>query len=256
MAPHPPTKLPPPSVFAGVLPTAAEALEVSGIRHRSALMALGDRGAIAADVVARVFETIATNWRQARLGSGGSSRQNWRWYEPQLYLAAHNTSPEVKLERAIAAAGGGWSNQVPICSGVAGPCADRRRAIDLVHKVGEGHFAFVELKIASDTPLYAAIEIIGYCCVWLLSRGEPQSAERELLAAQQVDLVVLAPAAYYARFRLDGLAAALNAQISAMGRAHGVKLAFRFEVLPDALTHDPLPPPREILALLDQRERL
>jgi hypothetical protein len=160
------------------------------------------------------------------------------------------------LERAIAAAGGGWSNQVPICSGVAGPSADRRRAIDLVHQVDEGHFAFLELKIASDTPLYAAIEIIGYGCVWLLSRGRGAAAASELLAAQQVDLVVLAPAEYYAPFRLDALAEALNAQVSALGGSHGVELSFRFEVLPEPLARMPLPPAHAILDLLAQRKRL
>lgn len=250
-------KAEPPSLFTGVLTVAAEALGVSGIRHRSALIDLCDRDAIAVDVVARIYEAIAANWRLARAsGKGRSSRENWRWCKPQTYLAAHNSSSEVTLERAIAACGTGWANQVPICSGAAGSSADRRRAIDLVCQVGDGHFQFIELKIASDTPLYAAIEIIGYGCVWLLSRLAPDRSDSELLKAERVDLVVLAPASYYDRFRLDVLAAALHDQVIALGGSLGVQLSFRFEVLPEALAEQPLPPADKITAALDQRRAL
>ena len=63
-----------------------------------------------------------------------------------------------------------WSNQVPIISGIAGSSAYKRRAVDLVRCLPDGGFNFVELKVASDTPLYAAIEVLNYGLLWLLSR--------------------------------------------------------------------------------------
>lgn len=171
-------------------------------------------------------------------------------------MAQHNPSAEVRLEQAIAGSGPGWANQIPICSGLVGPSADRRRAIDLVHRVGEGHFEFIELKVASDTPLYAAIEIIGYACVWLLARRDDAVPTSELLSADRVDLIVLAPASYYARYRLDRLAAALDGELAELGTSAGVRLSFRFEILPDALVGEARPAGRELLALLDQRRRL
>ena len=87
-----------------------------------------------------------------------------------------------------------------------------------------------------------------------------------MLAADQVELIVLAPASYYAPYRLGTLAAALDAQVSALGRAHSVELSFRYEILPDELAPDelapdelalvPLPPDSIIPALLDQRRPL
>jgi hypothetical protein len=55
-------------------------------------------------------------------------------------------------------------------SGLIAGVADGRRAIDLVHQCGRRHFELIEIKIASDKPLYAAVEIIGYGCIGLLAR--------------------------------------------------------------------------------------
>jgi len=39
-----------------------------------------------------------------------------------LDLAANNTSPELRLERAVVAScGENWSNQMPVASGLVGP---------------------------------------------------------------------------------------------------------------------------------------
>ena len=164
------------------------------------------------------------------------------------------------LERAIVATcerlgRTDWSNQVPVASGIAGPSAERRRAIDLVREAGPGHFELVELKIASDTPLYAALELIGYACIWLLSRGERGDDASLLLAADRLDAVVLAPESYYTRYRLKGLETVLDTELAALGVAHGVKLRFRFESLPDDLIRPPFLD-QQIVSLLDARRRL
>ena len=145
-----------------------------------------------------------------------------------------------------------WSNQVPVASGIAGGKAERRRAIDLVHLRSPEHFELVELKVASDTPLYAAFEIIGYACIWLMSRHKPTAPDNPLLAASAIDAVVLAPAAFYAPYRLHALSLQLDDDLQRLGRKHGVKLSFRFEAFPDHLARPPWKD-EELLHMLDAR---
>lgn len=210
--------------------------------------------------VAAALDTIAANWeRSARAGRGTASQENWRWCAPQTYISKQNRSPEVVLERAIArafdAAGREeWANQVPVASGVVRSSAERRRAIDLVHKRDDGHYEFIELKIASETPLYAAFEIISYVGIWLLSRngvlGKP------LLEAKRIDARVLAPAAYYAPFSLSRIEQTLNQELQEYGARYGTMLSFGFDVLPPGF--EPLPGwgDAEIIPLIDGRRPL
>lgn len=250
------------TLFAGVNDAACRVLQVPSLRHRSALHELTSRPAISRGVVEAVYAVISDNLRSSRLqGLPAASRENWRWCQPQPQIAKHNSSPEVRLERAIAAAclragRSDWANQVPVASGIMGSSADRRRAIDLVHLVAPNHFEFIELKIASDTPLYAAIEIIGYGCAWLLARDQRADEPNALLDADQLDLVVLAPSAYYAPYALAALEAVLDEELCDLGKANGVELGFRFERLPDELMQTNLPADNTLLALLDQRRPL
>jgi len=210
-------------------------------------------------VVATVFSQISANWRACRdHGVSRSSAQNWRWRQPQLGISGHNASPEVVLERALVAAAeragrADWSNQVPVASGVAGSFAERRRAIDLVQQKGPGWFQFIELKVASDTPLFAAIEIISYVCIWLVSRGSRPVGE--LLGASRINAVVLAPESYYARFQLTPLQQTLDAEMAALGAEHGVTLGFAFEAFPDVLARQPFTD-AGLISVLDDRRRL
>lgn len=96
------------------------ALGVSNLRHRAALHCFSNNRV---DVARLLFEVIAGNYV-----SGGAtfnkdrSQQNWRWCSIQPQIGAANRSPEVVLERAVAAsclrAGRiDWANQVPVASG-------------------------------------------------------------------------------------------------------------------------------------------
>lgn len=177
-----------------------------------------------------------------------------------MVISAHNTSPEVRLERALIVAcerlgRSDWSNQVPVASGLAGTNAERRRAIDLVHQRSPAHFELVELKVASDTPLYAAFEIIGYTCIWLMSGQEPPSPDNPLLTANAIDAVVLAPTAFYAPYRLETLRLQLDDDLQRLGREHGVALSFRFEAFPDHLASPPWTD-EELAHLLDTRSAI
>ncbi len=248
----------PASLLEGVNADICQHLGIRHLGHKSALLELSQRKSFPAGIVDATYSRIASNWQLCReAGIGSSSAENWRWRVPQKAISAHNTSPEVRLERALIVACErqgrfDWSNQVPVASGVAGAKAERRRAIDLVHQRGPGHFELVELKVASDTPLYAAFEIIGYTCIWLLSRLEAPAPNNPLLTAKAIDAVVLAPTAYYAPYRLETLRLQLDDDLQRLGREHGVAISFRFEAFPDHLASPPWTD-EQLAHLLDTR---
>ena len=162
------------------------------------------------------------------------------------------------LERAIALAceGAGatnWANQVPVASGLIKGTADGRRAIDLVQRRSDGAYELIELKIASDTPLYAAFELLGYACLWLLAQGDPPAHEPELLKADCLDLRVLAPKAYYGAFALAALEQSVDHGVRSLGAQFGVRMSFGYDVLPDSLASFPLPSGSVLLQALAMR---
>ena len=249
----------PSSLLDGVETAACDALGISRLRHRSALRSLRLTSGI--DLADLVYRVVSANWHAGRAAENKDrSSQNWRWaLQPQI--GAGNRSPEVMLERRIASAcmrSGrvDWANQIPVASGLIPGAADGRRAIDLVHRSGERCFQFVELKIASDTPLYAAVELLGYASAWLLARADPPARSTVLLEAEHVDLRVLAPAQYYAPFDLLQLEASLNRGVSLLGERCGVGLSFGYEVLPRELLHPPLPDDSTLLEVLSTRPPL
>ena len=232
------------SLFGGTDRLVADFLGVASHRHWSAVLSRCSAPPETFDgpmLVEQMFSKISANWHDCLEAlKRPPSRQNWRWFDPKPDISPRNKSPEVTLERAVitAALAQGrldWSNQVPIASGMSGS-GDRRRAIDLVHQRGSGKFDFVELKIASDNPLFAAIEILEYGLVWLLSRCHRASLGydgRPLVEATDVRLSVLAPAAYYRELDLSWLADGLNMGLHTLGEREGsVKLAFTFEAFP------------------------
>lgn len=141
---------------------------------------------------------------------------------------------------------------MPVASGLIPAAGDRRRAIDLVHKLGNAHFELIELKIASDTPLFAAIEIIAYGCLWLIARSDKPTRPSALLDADQVDLCVLAPSDYYAPYELADLATALDVGVRALGEREGVELSFAFKHLDDRISPDIVLDDETLLHCLDQ----
>lgn len=252
---------PPLRCWKGVNAAICQHLGIRHLGHKSALLELGTRKAFPAGAVEATYSQIASNWQRCHeVGIGSPSAANWRWRVPQLAISAHNTSPEVRLERALIVAcerlgRSDWSNQVPVASGIAGAKAERRRAIDLVHQRSPGHFELVELKVGSDTPLYAAFEIIGYTCIWLLSRLDPPAPDNPLLTAKAIDAVVLAPTAFYAPYRLDAMRRQVDDDLQRLGHEHGVALSFRFEAIPD---HSASPPwtDEQLAHLLDARRAI
>jgi hypothetical protein len=133
---------------------------------------------------------------------------------------------------------------MPIAAGLFDNGTDRRRAIDLVFQCGNDQYDFVELKLKSDTPLYAAMEILGYGLVYLASRLDSannlsyvRGTSRPVLAATAINLVVLAPSNYYEeRYSLQWLELGLSDGLKALVKDKGVNnltINFQFESLPD-----------------------
>ena len=192
-----------------------------------------------------LYFTIQTNWRES-LYHKPPSKENWR-VEPRDQLAEKNVSPEVTLERTIIQASDAtWGNQVPTSSGLTGPRCDKVRNIDLVHNMGSGVWEFIELKVKSDTPLYAAMEILQYGLLFLLSRKHQEEFgydkhSKELLQASQVHLKVLAPYEYYIPrrssqpYQLKWLEAFLNDGLYGFLKDHNhppLHMDFQFEAFP------------------------
>jgi len=168
------------------------------------------------------------------------SRENWR-YQKKLHIASHNPSPEKKLEKMIARSEGeDWVNQVPTASGLL-TSGERHRNIDLVHRVHSSGYELIELKAASDTPLFAAMEILKYGLVFLYSRRHRNrlgysAALNPLLWADEIHLRVLAPADYYHRFAFGWLVPCLNQGLAETLRPEldqGLTIDFDFQVFPD-----------------------
>ena len=259
---------PPLSLFGSVDRLAADYLRITSIKHWSAVQKLSSAPPLLFDgsrLVRDLFDEVAGHWTRCIAAlDRPPSRENWRWFDPKWQYAPHNLSPEVTLERAIVAAARSenredWSNQVPIASGVITGGGDRRRAIDLVHRRGPEAFDFVELKVGSDNPLYAAVEILKYGFIWLLSREHREHLgykDKCLVRASDVQLSVLAPHSYYEGLNLGWLAEGLTEGLRILGiESQGIHLSFAFEAFPISFVW-PGSEPMAALSALDRRIRV
>ena len=166
------------------------------------------------------------------------SRENWR-SERVTTLGGHNKSPEVLLERAVAMLGKsgvmpGWLNQVPVASGLVDGHSDKRAALDLV-KLTDSTAQFVELKWESDTPAYAAFEVLRYGLVYLFSRVNAATfgyLDLQMMRVSRVDLQVVAPAVFFEQHDLWWLEQGLGQAVGDFSRQKtSDQLAMGFEFL-------------------------
>lgn len=254
------------SLFRGVDQLAADLFGVRDIRHWSAMLKLNKappNALTGVAVVEQMFAQVEGNWTKClSILSRPPSTQNWRWFEPQLEISPENRSPEVTLERAIVRAAKAadrrdWSNQIPIAAGILAGAGNNRRAIDLVHSPAPEKFEFVELKIASDTPLFAAIEILEYGFIWLLSRRDGEAlgyADRAIIQASDIQLSVLAPRSYYRELDLTWLTECLSEGVRRLGLRQGdMRLDFAFQEFPQEFVWPDVDATTEVLAALDSR---
>ena len=206
------------------------------LRHRSLSRSLNDTGTGDRDFLALVsdlYECIESNHSGRQ-----PSRENWR-SKRVTTLADHNKSPEVLLERAVAMLGEagampGWLNQVPVASGLIDDRSDKRAALDLVELKDETA-RFVELKWESDTPGFAAFEVLRYGLVYLFCRinaAEFDYTDRRLMRVGRVDLQVVAPTAFFEKHDLGWLERGLDLAVGGLSsQKTSGQLAMGFEFL-------------------------
>lgn len=158
-----------------------------------------DGYSLASSLLLQVYDNWSTSGRE---NNSSPSRQNWRFTKVGK-MALHNPSPEVTFERTLVdSRGDNWANQVPTSCGIVASHADRRRSIDLVERVRDQGFDFIELKIGSDTPLYAALEVLDYGVLYAFSRLNAEALKYDagfskILEAKSIGLRVLAPSEFY-----------------------------------------------------------
>lgn len=173
-------------------------------------------------LIAGIYDQIGANWDASDYHK--KSEENWR-LKKQKGISPNNDSPEVSLEREIVNIpveiwpdSKNWFNQVPIASGLVGPNEGGRR-IDLVHDCGDGVYEFIELKVGSNTPLYAAMEILKCGILYIFCRQDKRASEYvdrkgELLQAEKIQLRVLAPAKYYVEYDLSWLEQSIDSGLA------------------------------------------
>lgn len=202
-------------------------------------------------LVDAIYKCIETNLANRPSEHRTPSAQNWRLRstdDPEAIRPSdENESAEIRLERAIVERWpGSWTYQMPVASGLFDKYSDKRRDVDLVHDRKDGHYDLIELKIESDTPLYAAMEILGYGLVYLASRSDRaanlryETADRPVLKASRITLCVLAPKSYYADSQLLWLQTAINDGLRHFSDSN-FSIDFRFEMFDFKWGRDSLP---------------
>jgi len=195
-----------------------------------------------------LFERIRTNWTRYREPDRWPTPdKNWILRVAPKFTQEPNKHFEKQLQKQIAICleNDDWGNDVPTASGLVNS-GSRQMNIDLAHRTARG-FELVELKISSDTPYEAALQVLRYGAIYMLYRLDPELARRfkfnSMLRAKCVIFEVLAPLQYYTgpeidlRFletQLDG-----DLKMFATRRAACVDLAFRFMAFPPGFTYRP-----------------
>jgi len=195
-----------------------------------------------------LYERIRGNWiRNREQDRWPTVDKNWvlRVAEDFTYHPTQRIEKQLQKQIAICLGNQGWGNDVPTASGLVNAYG-RHMNVDLGHEVADG-FELIELKIESDTPYDAALQILRYGAVYMLYRLEPELARRfklqTMMRAKRIVLEVLAPRPYYscADVDLPCLEAQLNEGVEAFGkrRAAGVALSFRFMAFPPSFIYHP-----------------
>ena len=207
----------------------------------------GEQNVNCRDLIDTLFAQVNSTWDSLAPNDfdGHHSPHNWR-REKNRYLADHNRSDEVTLERIITRVTDyNWWNQIPVEQTLLG--VRKGKVIDLVHRDGtEGKdFEIIELKTGGGyTPLSATGQVLKYGIVYAFyrSRYEKLFNERpaaELLKSSQITLVVLAPWAFYREFEncgwLSRLEVSLNNALYDFSAANADTLpmmGFKFQTFP------------------------
>lgn len=231
-------------------------------RHKAAALQLRKRKDIpsAHGFLTEAYSQVDHNWHSAVAERRYyPSKENWRFTQ-RTQMAPHNSSEEVGLERRIIQAADDrcWANQVPTSSGLVSSASDSARNIDLVQRDDDQNYTFIELKVASNNPLFAAVEILlnGVLFLWTRNNAGKLYADRAMppvLAAKSLTLCVLAPVEYYDCERLDltHLNTSINQGLESFEYRSGIPCSFEFTVLGDKF--NPKDSPEQSLQSAEKR---
>lgn len=220
------------------------------LRRRVGKLAVSDRGEseaqFGAPLVGDLYAALGGPWWTDK--NKWNVKSNWSWRREGVDPSGE--SDEVVLERAVCRARSKfWTYQMPTSSGLRGKRTDKRRSIDLVRMVNPRSFEFIELKVASNDPVYAVQEILGYGLAYLHARAsgfqERVADAKGVLQASCVELVVLGPTDWYQQYfersnsqaELEWLVRAINTGIGVeRRRAPGLD---RFNLSLRSFIYDP-----------------
>ncbi|MBA2433700.1 MAG: hypothetical protein H0V54_01205 [Chthoniobacterales bacterium] len=189
-------------------------------------------------LIARLEQNIEERTRYR-----GVSDKNWELRRRDAYKDTQLLREEVLERRIIKAMKNAhrddWFNK---CATVSGDLTPRSGChIDLIRRCSNEEFELIELKVGSDTPVFAAFEILRNALFYLRARRSwiPSYSDRQLLKAKRIALRVLAPLDFYKDEReaepkmydLRWFERELDRAISAAGRSE-CEMTFAFEVFP------------------------
>jgi hypothetical protein len=194
-----------------------------------------------------LYDRISNNWRHHREPGRRPSAENWKLRVMPKYTEHPRRYIEKQLQKQIVICLGhdGWGNDMPTASGLV-DSRSRQMNIDIVHDHGGG-FELFEVKVASDTPYDAALQILRYGALYMLYRCEHELtecvADKPIMHTSKIGLKVLAPHRYYSRGNVDlpNLERQLDSQVQSFAaRCNlGVALSFSFVAFPPDFEYSP-----------------
>lgn len=194
---------------------AASGIDIDGIgqsphyMHKTTLLSLKSTHTQRLDgtsLVEQLLAQIRMNWDRYKPQRLNPSPKNWR-FRHRTNISARRRGQEAWLERAITRIlPSHWFNQIPTSASLLRPRSDSHRMIDLAHGGKRKVLSCFELKVYSNTPLSAAIQVLRYGLLYVFSRlhapeiGYAQDQKPFLFDAETVHLRVLAPITFYAPY--------------------------------------------------------
>ena len=192
------------------------------------------------------------------------SKRLWE-FRRETNIAAHNSSKEIMLERAVVMLAynenmPGWYNQCPTASGIGDSSRDRHSNVDLVHwSEVDGHARLVELKWWNNSPSEAVQQVLRYgaayyFCRW--HRNKLPVRDRESMHARQVSLQVVAPAPYSNSILPDCLARARDKlkKFDIGSRIEGVSMSLDVLAFPEGFDRLPFSNGAEVSASCNRQD--